>query len=156
MLWEMLSWEGLKWPSLSGRTVPKCHTSARAAFPAALAGKEACPYFPAGNLCSVKYSHSQPTLTLTSCTQGGFVALIHIFGGLPSRNHPAPSFSHPCSPCRALSRSFHTLPWSRTSSSCSLSSLVNPARWAAPERTAVVFSLCCLHTALIRRLPLIS
>lgn len=47
-------------------------------------------------------------------------------GGLPRRNHPAPSFPHPCS----LFRSFHTLPWSRTSS-CRLSSVVNPSRWEA-------------------------
>lgn len=131
-VWEMFSFEGSNGAAWSGRTVPKCHCQGSA--PCSPGREGGLSLFPSWKpvQCQIFQLPANPHQS-----QGGFVTLIYILGGLPCRNHPAPSFPHPCS----LFRSFHTLPWSRTSS-CRLSSVVNPSRWeASGDDSSCIFPL---------------
>lgn len=151
MLWEMLSFEGLKWSSLEWQNCPQVPHVCQGSVPCSTGRGGSLSLFPSWKpgQCQIFRPPIQPSPRLL-CTHGGFVTLSHIFGGCPAGTtqllpSPTPVGASLCS--EPWNRSSHTLPWSRTSSSSSgLSSVVNPSRWeAAGQDSSCISPLLFTH-----------
>lgn len=98
-MWEMLSIEGLKWSSLEWQNCPRVPHVCQGRFPCSTGGEGGLFLFLGWKPVQCQISRL-PANPCPKFQYPGWVCDFDShFWGLPSRNHTAPSFLHPCWCC---------------------------------------------------------